>query len=123
MKIILNKLPATNKNIGAWVRSYHYSSPIFLFVFALLGSKTLAMVSIFLMAIALLSYILLNGCWLSILEKNLCDDDVNIMDLWIELSGNEITKENRKKYTYLIGFICMTSILYVYYYRFILTQN
>jgi hypothetical protein len=120
-----NESKISNKNIGAWVRAYHFNAPIYMLFFVLYGPKWLADIGLFNLLIIILMFIYLRSCWLSLLEKRICSDDVNIVDLWIELFGYKVHYDNKIKLneqryraTYIIASIYLVILLGSYYNRF-----
>ncbi len=116
---ICNIIPISNKNLGAWIRAYHFNAPMYMMVFCIIGPQWLATISIINMIATLIMFIILNGCWLTLLEKRICADDINIVDAWIEFFGCEITHKMRMTFTYIIATICLTIMGVSYWWRFI----
>ena len=121
-----NESKISNKNIGAWVRAYHFNAPMYIFFFVLYGPKWLANLGLFHLLIILIMFIYLRACWLSLLEKRICKDDINIVDLWIEMFGYKINYQDkcklnyqRYKATYIIATIYLLILFYFYYKRFL----
>ena len=110
--------PVSNKNMGAWIRAYHFNAPMYMMVFCVLGPQWLATICIVNMILTLIMFIALNGCWLTLLEKRICGDDINIVDAWIEFFGKDITHKNRMTFTYIIAASCLVIMLTAYWWRF-----
>ena len=66
-------------------------------------------------------FIYFNGCILSKLEKYLCKNDINIVDIFIEIIYSNKENINKKRYiiTLIMGFFYVLFVTCVYYYRFI----
>lgn len=108
----------SKNNIGAWIRAYHFNAPVYMMGLCVFAPQWLAGISIFNMLVTIAMFFALNGCWLTLLEKRLCDEDVNIVDAWIEFFGDEISHKKRMQYTYIIGAVCISIMLLVYRWRF-----
>ena len=119
-------LPISDKNLGTWIRAIHFNQPIYMLFFIIFGPKWLADIGLLAVFITLILFIYLRGCWLSHLEKRICDDDINIVDAWLEFSGiiidyndRALLNQQRYKATFIIGSIWLFLIFFCYYYRFI----
>lgn len=122
-----NNSKISNKNIGSWIRSIHFTSPFFLLFFVIFGPRWIANIGITILIIIISSFIYFRCCLLSLLEKRICNDDINIVDAWLEMFGFKIFyhnkhKLNKQRYlgTFIIGIIYIVTILSIYYYRFML---
>ena len=116
----------SEKNLGVWIRAYHFNLPLYIYFSILLCNKYIASISLVCAFIIIILFIYLGGCWLSMLEKRICHDDVNIVDFWIEWSGTKIAYGNDKllrkqrfKATMMIGSSWLFLTLLTYYLRFI----
>ena len=120
----------SDKNLGVWIRAYHFNLPLYIYFAILLCNKYIATISLIYALIIIILFIYLGGCWLSMLEKRLCHDDVNIVDFWIEWSGTKIAyhdiqllRKQRLKATIIIGSSWLFLTLLTYYLRFIKSSN
>ena len=71
------------------------------------------------MSVALLFYNL-NGCFLTLLELNLSNDNYTVIDIFLELFDIEVNNKNRSFYTYILMFIFIIVLILIYSFRFIL---
>lgn len=125
---LVKKLPISEKNLGAWIRAFHFNLPIYMLLLIFFGPKYMALVGLTGVIICLFIFIYLQCCWLSLLEKRICSDDVNIVDAWIEaitfkrIDYNSTNKKDlckiRFKATMIIGSIYIFISFFVYYNRF-----
>ena len=108
----------SQKSIGVIVRTFHMSAPIN-FVFILLFAPHLMCVftMLFLIFVACMFYIF-DGCFLSILEKELCNDDFTIIDPNLEMLEMEVNNKNRLFISNIIGILYILMICSIYYVRF-----
>ena len=131
-KIILSKNYISQNNISYWIKAYHYSSPTILTLLILLGNIYIASSVLVINIIIVIGFIYFKGCLVSALEYNLCNDNNNIVDIWIEcfeykkIDYNNNTRDYKIKlsnkrfdYTIVIGGIWFVTCLVIYYYRFI----
>ena len=66
--------------------------------------------------VALVFFLYLKGCFITIAEYKLCGDDTNIIDIYILMFGEDINEHTRYKYTLVIVgiyFTIVSSILYI----------
>lgn len=115
---ICNKIPISNKILGLWIRSYHYTLPAYIFLTICLGPIYLVKICYAFLLIIILLFIYYRGCWLSIIEKELCKDDVNIADWLIQICKYDVNNENRYKISYLYFSIYLITLLIITFYRF-----
>lgn len=125
LEMLCRNSPISDKNLGAWIRAYHFNLPVYIYLAVFFTSKTMADIALFGVLFILLSFIYLRGCWLSLLERRICTDDVNIVDAWIEWIGikphyDDKTLLNKQRYkaTFIIGGIWLSAVLITYYLRF-----
>ena len=63
-------------------------------------------------------FILFDGCFISMLENRLCNDNFNMIDPFLEFNGLVVDYKSRKALTYYIA-VCYTMLfLTIYYVRF-----
>ena len=115
---VCNKIPISNKILGSWIRSYHYTLPAYIFLTICFGPKFLVKLCYFFLLIIILLFIYFRGCWLSIIEKELCEDNMNIADWLIQICKLDINKENRYKISYIYFSMYLTTLIIITYYRF-----
>ena len=117
----LDSINISNEILGIWIRVFHFVSPLAGLIILLFHHKILAKLYLVFLLICFTMFIYLNGCLLSSVEKKLCENDINIVDIFIELIYKNKEKLNEKRYnlTIIIGFIYIFISLLVYYIRFI----
>lgn len=115
---LCNKIPISNKILGSWIRSYHYSLPAYIFLTICIGPLYLVKICFLFLLIIILLFIYFRGCWLSIIEKELCNDDMNIADWLIQICKYDVNKKNRYKISYLYFSLYLLSAITVTYMRF-----
>ena len=117
----LDSINISNDVLGIWIRVFHFVSPFAGLVVLLIHSKLLVHLYLFFLFICFTMFIYLNGCLLSSIEKKLCGNDINIVDIFVELIYKNKEDLNRKRYqlTIIIGTIYIFFCLLIYYIRFI----
>ena len=116
---IADSSPLSRRVIGTWVRAYHYSLPLLIFLSISFSSKGLSDFCIAFLAIVLFMYVYFGACLLSLIEKRFCKDDDNISDWLIQMSGREISRDNRYMITRYYFFCYLTFVAVIYYFRFL----
>ena len=127
---ICNKIPISNNILGQWIKSSHFISPFAILFIILYGPIFLTKLCFIFMIISGILFIYLRGCFLSELEKKLCNNNINIVDIIIEIFQGKINYNNKKKisndrynYTIKIGIIFFILVFIFSYYRFIIKQE
>jgi hypothetical protein len=113
----------SQRSIGILMRSFHISTPPFLFMIMLFAPHILCCMALLFLFVVIITFYLFGGCWLSMLEKDICEDDFTIADPNLELLKWEINNYNRFYISNVIGLAFLISILLVYYVRFLRTHN
>ncbi len=108
----------SENSLGIMLRSYHYSVPLIMIIFVIIGNQTLATVTLIYFVFLVVCWILFNGCFLSMLENRLCDDNFNIVDPILEMSSMQVNYDSRKLVSHYIGFCYTLLIFSIYTLRF-----
>ena len=107
------------KTLGIMFRSFHYNTPIVSLYNIIFKNDYLVMITLFILFLAYTSWIPFNGCFLSMLENRVCNDDFNIADPFLELVNFEKSKKNRIYISYFMGgsylFLILLILLFRYY--------
>ena len=118
----------SDKNLGVWIRAYHFNLPLYIYFAILLCNKSIATISLIHAFIIIFLFIYLDGCWLSMLEKRICDDDINSALMIFGLNGRvpklhimtkKILRKQRLKATMIIGSSWLFLTLLTYYLKFL----
>jgi phosphoglycerol transferase MdoB-like AlkP superfamily enzyme len=110
-----SKLP--DYTLGFLLKSIHFHTPWYFLLLFLLLPKPLALLATIPLIIAFSTFIYLQGCFLTIVEKKLLKDDdkINIIDPFIQILGDEINSKTRYWYTLAIsGLYCIFVLLLLY---------
>jgi hypothetical protein len=115
----LSKLPLSRLSLGILIRSIHICSPLIFFLLLLFSNnKILCNIVIIFIILAIVLFLLFNGCFISSLENRIIGDDFNVIDPFLEIFNIQINFKNRLKMSYLIGVSYFFIILYIFIYRF-----
>ncbi len=118
LELLCKKTGISNYSLGVMIRSYHFGMPCAFMFTVLLCNHLIAFISVLNYSLILFSYIVFQGCFVSMLENRLCNDKFNIVDPFLEYNNVEINYNTRKIVTTYIAF-CYTLIFYgIYYIRF-----
>ncbi len=108
----------SQKSIGVIIRTFHMSAPVNFIIILLFASHFMCVLTMtFLVFVACMFYTF-DGCFLSILEKELCKDDFTIIDPNLELLNMELNNKNRLYISNIIGIVYILTICFLYYVRF-----
>jgi hypothetical protein len=104
--------------MGLVIRTIHLLIPFLALSAVIHGLHVAALTQIVLAYMALLAFILFDGCILSMIEHELCDDGILVIDPFLEFAGYDPNGQNRKSGT-LYGYgIYLVSITLIYLKRF-----
>lgn len=84
---------------GFLLKSLHFHIPWYFLLLFLLLPIDLALYSLIPLLVSLGFFLYLRGCFLTIVEYKLCQDDTNIIDPYIILCKEEINDKTRYRYT------------------------
>lgn len=107
------------KSLGIMIRSYHYSMPFILILMMCIGSHWVAIGVILSYFTAAVMFFSLNGCFISMLENRICNDNFNMVDPLLEICKQEITDKNRMDISYYVLGYYTTILFSIYYFRFL----
>ena len=118
LELLSKKTGISNHSLGVMIRSYHFGMPCAFMFTVLLCNHLIAYISVIYYSLILISYIIFQGCFVSMLENRLCNDKFNIVDPFLELNSVDVNYNTRKIVTTYIA-VCYTMIFYgIYYFRF-----
>jgi hypothetical protein len=118
LELLCKKTGISKYSLGVMIRSYHFGMPCAFMFIVLLCNRLLAYISVVYYSLILLSYIIFQGCFVSMLENRLCNDKFNIVDPFLELNNVNVNYNTRKLATTYIA-VCYTIVFYgIYYFRF-----
>ena len=108
----------SGKNVGFVIRTIHFIAPFTILSTILHGAHLVVVIQMIFICLALVAFILMDGCIVSMIEYKLCNDNILIIDPFLEMVGYEITNSNRMNGTYLIGGVYIVCSILIYLNRF-----
>jgi hypothetical protein len=125
LKLFLNKIAdkckqsrLSQKSIGIIIRTAHMCTPVNCVFLLLFAPKIWCTIIIYFLVTVMIMFYTFDCCFLSILEKELCNDDFTILDPPLELLHLETNTQNRYFISNILGITYMSFICFVYYVRF-----
>jgi len=112
------KYRLSQKSIGVIVRSVHMAMPANFMYIVMFAPQTQCIITVIGLFIVMTMFYMFDGCFLSILEKELCNDDFTILDPPLELLNMETNGKNRFFISNVLGITYMVAICLIYYVRF-----
>ena len=107
----------TNNMLGECIRTLHGLIPYIIVIIVVYGNKTINKFTIIFVIIMLELFIYHGKCFISIYEKKLLNDGVNVVDIYLKLFNLNVNSFNRK-YVSIYGIIfLLIFIIIMYYYR------
>ena len=103
------KTNISKKNIGNYIRAIHLTLPSIITIAICFSPFIYAIFSFILLLLIFSAFVYYNGCLLSYLETHLCNDDFNMVDIFLELDNLKITYKNR---FYLTLYVAIYSVLF-----------
>ena len=119
----LKKSSISKKNLAMLLNAVHLGLPWVFLVFVLLGPRWLALLSLAILAACLLSLMILQGSWLTMLTQEITASDDNIIDPFVEILRMEPNDSNRTKVYWIVGLWFIVVIGAIFYVRFISENN
>ena len=111
----------SKKSIGEMIRAIHFVAPINIIVLLCISPKYICNLLILYILFALTSFIIFDGCFLTIIEQYYCEDNFTIIDPSLELMNIKKTNKNRFLISIPIATIYIAIAFIIYDYR--LSQN
>ena len=103
---------------GFLLRTIHFHIPgYFLLLFLLLPIKY-APYALIPLLIPFIAFFYFQGCFLTIVEYKLCKNDLNIIDPYILAFSDDVTDDNRYKYTLGVSFVYFFIVFLILYFRY-----
>ena len=113
----LKKTNLPDYTLGFLVKNTHFHTPWYFLILYCLLPKPLALLATIPLIIAFFTYIYLQGCFLTIVERKLLknEDKINIIDPYIQLLDDDVNENTRYWYTFAVAAlycVLVTVILY-----------
>jgi hypothetical protein len=113
----LRKTKLPDYTLGFLLKSIHFHTPWYFLILFIFLPKPLAILAMVPLFIAFFTFIYLQGCFLTIVERKLLKDDdkINIIDPYIQLIGDEVNETTQFWYTLAISALyCILVIVLLY---------
>jgi hypothetical protein len=108
----------SDKSFGFFIRAFHVNMPLYLFFFMIYGTKVQNIIILFILILAIISFIYFNGCILSKVENKIDGEDITIIDPFLGILRMEKTNKNRMTVSYITAFIYLSFAFLCFNYRF-----
>ena len=89
--------------LGLLIKIAHFNTPVSIFALLTVCPQIMAYLLTVIIWWVVLIFFYLNGCFLSVVEYRLDNQDITMMDPVIYLCGDKITKKTRNSYSFYIG--------------------
>jgi hypothetical protein len=113
-----NVFNLSDKSFGFFIRAFHVNMPLYLFFFMIYGTKVQNIIILFILILAIISFIYFNGCILSKVENKIDGEDITIIDPFLGILRMEKTNKNRMTVSYITAFIYLSFAFLCFNYRF-----
>lgn len=114
----MGNVKISDKSLGAWIRSFHFMSPLIAMLIVAIGKPMLVMLAFGYTLIATVLFVLWKECFLSVYEQRLLNDDTYGIDLFLELFGMEVDPTNRYRGTLAFASFYYFTMTMIVEYRF-----
>ncbi len=119
-KTQLKNMGLSDKSVGFFIRAFHVNCPGYFIVIMLYCSKIANIILLIFLAGALYSFIVCDGCFLSMLENSLDKEDITIIDPLLEICDLEVNTKNRIDVSIIIAMFYIALSLMIFMVRFII---
>ena len=109
----------SKKSIGEMIRAIHFTAPINIIVLLCILPKYVCNIIMLYMLFVLISFIIFDGCFLTIIEQYYCEDTFTIIDPQLELLQIDKTNRNRFLVSIPVAVVYLIIIFIIYSYRFV----
>lgn len=110
----------SDKSLGILIRSFHTSTPVSLLFLSLFAPRYIVNCVVAFLIVVFFLFLIFGGCFLTMVENKICNDDFTIADPFLELLELEKTSKNRFNISAIIGGSYCVFITIIYYIRFLL---
>lgn len=120
LKMKCDNSKISNKTLGIYIRAFHICAPFNILAAMFILDKILCNFIILFLFIAFTFYILFNGCFITMLERKLCDDNITFIDPLLEYYDLELSKKERNRMSIKVAAIYIILVILIYIFRFYL---
>jgi len=120
---LIKKLNISDKTFGFFMRAFHVNLPVYCVIIMIYGNQFMNICTLFMLSCASISFIAFDGCMLSMVEKEFDNEDITVVDPFLEMLGFNTTNRNRMNISIVIAVFYMCFAFFVYYMRFSVTPH
>ena len=110
----------SDKSLGILIRSFHTSTPVLLLFMSVFAPRYIVNCVVAFLIVVFFLFLIFGGCFLTMVENQICNDDFTIADPFLELLEWEKNSKNRFNISAIIGGSYCVLITIIYYIRFLL---
>jgi hypothetical protein len=115
----LRRIGLSDKTIGFFVRAAHVHTPIYIILYLMyIGDAWCSILVIIALFFGFGYFILFDGCILSKLEQVLDEEDITIVDPFLEMARFEKSNTNRMRLSLAFGTGYVVFCMLIVYHRF-----
>jgi len=109
----------SDKSLGILIRSFHTSTPVSLLFLSVFAPRYVINCIVAFLVVVFFLFLIFGGCFLTMVENQICNDDFTIADPFLELLELEKSSKNRFNISAIIGGSYYSLIATIYYIRFL----
>lgn len=110
----------SDKSLGILIRSFHTSTPVSLLFLSIFAPLYVVNCIVAFLVVVFFLFFIFGGCFLTMVENQICNDDFTIADPFLELIEWEKNSKNRFNISCIIGGSYYVLVAIIYYIRFLL---
>jgi hypothetical protein len=110
----------SDKSLGILIRSFHTSTPVSLLFLSVFAPLYVVNCIVAFLVVVFFLFFIFGGCFLTMVENQICNDDFTIADPFLELLELEKSSKNRFNISAIIGGSYYSLVAIIYYIRFLL---
>jgi hypothetical protein len=108
----------SDKSLGILIRSFHASTPVSLLFLSLFAPRYVVNCIVAFLVVVFFLFFIFGGCFLTMVENKICNDDFTIADIFLESLEWEKNSKNRFNISCIIGGSYCVVVAIIYYIRF-----
>jgi len=119
----IKKLNISDKTFGFFMRAFHVNLPIYCVIIMIYGNQFMNICTLIFLICVSVSFIVFDGCILSMIENEIDKEDITIVDPFLEMLDCKTTNKNRMKLATAIAVFYMCFAFFIYFMRFSYMPN
>ena len=109
----------SDKSLGILIRSFHTSTPVSLLFLSVFAPRYVINCIVAFLVVVFFLFLIFGGCFLTMVENQICNDDFTIADPLLELLEWEKNSKNRFNISCIFGGSYYVSLAIIYCIRFL----